>query len=270
MLGINTQFWEENQNLLNQHLANGLPHGGLEEILSKAYGMVLITIIIILIIVSKKNYRRIPWKLVMYYVLICTFFGYTWGVFAANISSQGPAWAFLPWAILGVESFLVFEDMIFYPMSALLFYYFYYFIGSRKGVSTDKTKHIVQGIHIGLSLLALFVFETIGISIVFWFTIPSIFLFYYVWDQWIVKHYFIVFIIIIVFATVWDLIGTTYTAQWIDAQWAYQWVYARDSTLFKEDYYIGNSPLAITPWLGIAGAMFSYSLALALNKLVKK
>lgn len=270
MIGINTLFWEENKQILAQYLINGLPEGTFETALSKAYGIILLTIIIMLIVISKRNYNRIPWKLVIYYVMICTVFGYTWGVFAANISSKGPAWAFLPWTILGIDTFLVFEDMIFYPMSALLFYYFYYFIGRSSGVSTDRAKHIVQGLHIVMSIIALYIFEVIGISIVFWFTIPSIILFYYVWDQWSVKHYFVIFAIILAFAGVWDLVGTTFTAQWIDAQWAYQWVYARDTSLFKQEYYIGNSPLAITPWLGIAGAMFSYSLALALHKIVKK
>lgn len=108
-------------------------------------------------------------------------------------------------------------------------------------------------------------------------------MFFYTWKNWNIKHYLKLFAFVVTFATLWDWIAVSWITYIPGFSWASQWIYvsfdqlgnAHHSNLFlnynKYPWaWIFNNPIEITPWFGIAGAMFIYSLQSTIEKIRNK
>jgi hypothetical protein len=120
-----------------------------------------------------------------------------------------------------------------------------------------------------------------GRTVAFHFAGVSIFLFFYVWDRWDTLHYLKILLFIMAFATIWDWAAVSWIAKIPGMSWASGWMYltfdssgvAHHSSVFLsyEKYrwaWIFNNPIEITPWFGIAGGMFIYSVAMGIEKFI--
>ena len=275
---------------LASNLKNGEPKATAQKILALGYPIIVLIALVGTIIAIVKNREKMRWDVFIPHMIIGSLCGWCWGIYMEKFDPNYPAWLFHPWAIVGPEWLMTIEDWFFYPVFGSLFYVIYRILKYDpkpfikivgKSIPTMPLKWAIQIAHIGITLFFIYFSEEAGRSIAFQFALPGIVLFFYTWDRWDIKHYSKVFLFITILATVWDWVAVSWIAYIPGFSWASQWVYvsfdvngiAHHSSVFLSyaDHrwaWIFNNPIEITPWFGIAGAMFTYSLALAIEKFI--
>ncbi|MDD5649414.1 MAG: hypothetical protein PHF86_03205 [Candidatus Nanoarchaeia archaeon] len=280
----NKQYYEdlEKSGSLESVQKDGKPKTSLEKTIALGYPIIvaILTIITSFLLIFKR--KKMDFKVFIPHMIIGSICGWFWGIFMEKLDSNYPGWLFHPWAVIGPEWILTIEDWLFYPVCGAFFYTLFRLIKNTKK-SNELSKWCFQIFHISITLFFIYFTSYAGKSIALQFAIISIPLFFYSWDRWDTLHYLKMFLFIIIFATLWDWAAVTWITKIPGFSWASQWIYvtfdsqgiAHHSSVFlsyKEHpwAWIFNNPIEITPWFGIAGAMFTYSLAMALDKFIYK
>jgi hypothetical protein len=265
---------------LNSTLKSGVPSTVLQKIIAIGYPIivVIITFVTSYLIFSKRS--KMNFKVFVPHMLIGSLCGWFWGIFLEKYDPLFPGWLFHPWAVVGTEWILTLEDWLFYPVCGAFFYTLFRLLNNRFH-SSEKSKWTFQIFHISITLFFLYFTGIAGRTIALQFAVVSILLFFYAWDQWDTKHYLKLFLFITLFAALWDWAAVSWVAKIPGLSWASQWVYVtfdssglpHHSSVFLSYVdnrwaWIFNNPIEITPWFGIAGAMFTYSLVMALDKFI--
>jgi hypothetical protein len=270
----------EKSGSLNSTLKDGPPKTTQQKIIALGYPIIvaIITIITSFLLVFKKE--KMKFKVFVPHMIIGSICGWLWGIYMEKYDSTFPGWLFHPWAITGPEWILTIEDWLFYPICGAFFYALFRLI-KNKQKSPEWTKWCFQFFHIAITLFFIYFTSLAGKSIALQFALISIPLFFYAWDKWDTTHYLKMFLFIVLFAAIWDWAAVTWITKIPGMSWASQWIYltfdsngiAHHSSVFlpynKYNWaWIFNNPIEITPWFGIAGAMFTYSLVLGIDKFI--
>lgn len=270
----------EDEGALDSTLKDGKPNSPLQKLLALSYPIIIVIITFITTYLFFSNRSKFKVKVFIPHMLIGTVCGWFWGIYMEKYDPVFPGWLFHPWAITGAEWILTLEDWIFYPICGAFFYCLFR-LWKNTNLSPEWTKWAFQIFHISITLFFIYFTGIAGKSIALQYAVISIPLFFYAWDRWDTKHYLKLFSFIAIFAAIWDWAAVSWVAKIPGLAWASQWVYvtfdkggtAHHSSVFlsyatNKWAWIFNNPIEITPWFGIAGAMFTYSLVLALDKFI--
>lgn len=265
---------------LDSTLKDGEPKTKLQKIFALGYPIIVLIIFLKTLLLSLLSKEKMKFHVFIPHMIIGSVCGWLWGIFMEKYDEFFPGWLFHPWAIVGPEWVLTLEDYLFYPICGAFFYVLFRLI-KNKEKSSEWSKWFFQIFHITITLFFLYFSSVAGRSIALQFAIVAIPLFFYAWDKWDTGHYLKLFLFIVIFAAVWDWAAVSWFASIPGMSWASQWLYVTfDSSnipyhssvfLSYKDCswaWIFNNPIEITPWFGIAGAMFTYSLALSLDKFI--
>lgn len=270
----NKDLYEQNKENLYSTTKDGGPKGLPQNIIAKLYPLVLVCLSAIILKWSI-SVTGINWKKLGWVVLIGSVFGLSWTCAMTFFDPDFPGWIYHPWAIVGIDFGVVFEDLLFYPLCGIFF-----FIVKSKipeiGVSKLSHKIAVFTVLLGLSIVSLFIWHFGGISITLWFMIPGLVMMIFSLKKLSVPKFLLTGLFIVFFACSWDILAVTILPNIFT--WANQWIYvsfdingvAHHSTLWL-DYttnrwdWIGNSPLEITPWFSVSGWVFIYFLSEMIN-----
>lgn len=272
----------QKEGALDSVLKDGPPKTKSQKFLALGYPIivVIITVLTTFLMIFKKE--KIKFKVFIPHMIIGSICGWMWGIFMEKVDPIFPGWLFHPWAVTGPEWILTIEDWLFYPVCGAFFYILFRLI-KNKETSPEWSKWIFQIFHIAITLFFLYFTAAGGRSIALQFALVAIPLFFYAWDRWDTGHYLKMFSFIVLFAAIWDWAAVSWITYIPGMSWASQWIYvtfdaqgiAHHSSVFLSYSkcswaWIFNNPIEITPWFGIAGAMFTYSLAMALDKFIYK
>jgi hypothetical protein len=259
---------------------DGPPKTAFQKIVGLGYP--IIVLLITIITVSSMYFKRskINFKVFVPHMLIGSLCGWFWGIFMEKYDPVFPGWLFHPWSVVGPEWILTLEDWLFYPICGAFFYVIFSIV-KNKETSPEWSKWLFQLFHIAVTMFYLYFTGIAGKSIALQFAIVSIPLFFYAWDKWDTLHYLKLFSFIVIFAALWDWAAVTWITKIPGFAWASQWIYLtfdsngipHHSSVFLSYSehrwaWIFRNPIEITPWFGIGGAMFTYSLNMALNKFI--
>lgn len=265
---------------IDSSLKDGEPDKTSHKLLALGYPIIvaIITFVTTYLLFSKRS--KMKFKVFVPHMIIGSVCGWFWGIFMEKYDPLFPGWLFHPWSVVGPEWVLTLEDWLFYPVCGAFFYTLFRLISNREK-SSEWSKWIFQIFHISITIFFLYFTGIAGRTIALQFAVISILLFFYTWDRWDTKHYLKMFLFITVFATIWDWAAVSWVAKIPGFAWASQWIYLtfdssglpHHSTVFLSYAqngwaWIFNNPIEITPWFGIAGAMFTYSLVMALDKFI--
>lgn len=265
---------------IDSTLKDGKPSSFIQKIVALGYPIIILILsaITIPLLISKRS--KMKFKVFLPHMIIGSICGWSWGIFLEKYDPLFPGWLFHPWSIVGPEWILTIEDWLFYPVCGAFFYLLFNLLKNRQ-TSPEWSKWVFQIFHISITLFFIYFTSVAGRSIALQFALISIPLFFYTWDQWDTLHYLKLFLFIVLFAAIWDWAAVSWIADIPGFSWASQWIYLtfdsngipHHSSVFLsyENHkwaWIFRNPIEITPWFGIAGAMFTYSLNLALNKFV--
>jgi hypothetical protein len=268
---------KENEEL-DSVLKNGEPKTVPQKLVALGYPIivVILTFITTYLLFSKRS--KMNFKVFLPHMFIGSLCGWFWGIFIEKYDPLFPGWLFHPWSIVGPEWILTLEDWLFYPICGAFFYALFRLLENRQ-YSSEWSKWAFQLFHISVTLFFLYFTGITGKSIALQFALVSIPLFFYAWDKWDTRHYLKLFLFITIFAALWDWAAVSWITKIPGLSWASQWIYItfdnnglpHHSSVFlsystNKWAWIFNNPIEITPWFGIAGAMFTYSLAMALDK----
>jgi hypothetical protein len=266
---------------LDSALKDGEPDTFLKKFIGLGYPAIvaILTFITTYLLFSKKS--KMNFKVFFPHMIIGSLCGWFWGIYMEKYDPLFPGWLFHPWAVIGPEWILTLEDWLFYPVCGAFFYTLFRLLENKKQ-SSEWSKWLFQTFHIAVTMFFLYFTSIAGKSIAIQFALVSIPLFFYAWDKWDTKHYLKLFLFIAIFATIWDWAAVSWITYIPGFSWASQWIYltfdsnggAHHSSVFlsynsNKWAWIFNNPIEITPWFGIAGAMFTYSLAMALDKFIE-
>jgi len=270
----------EKKGEIYSEIKDGKPKTSLEKIIAKGYPILIGVIAIItgLLIASRKKVMR--WDVYFPYLLFSCICGWSWNIYMENIDPKYPGWILHPWAILGPEWLNTLEDWLFYPVCGSFFYVIFRII-NNSNKSPEWAKWLIQAIHLIMTLFFIYYGAVAGRSIAIQSAAVGIVLFFYTWERWDVKHYLKMFTFIVLFAGLWDWAAVSWITRIPGWSWAAQWFYisfdasgqAHHSSLFLSYdqhrwAWIFNNPIEITPWFGIASAMFTYSVTMAIEKFI--
>jgi hypothetical protein len=240
--------------------------------------MVVITFVTTYLLFTKRS--KMNFKVFIPHMIIGSMCGWFWGIFMEKYDSVFPGWLFHPWSIVGPEWILTLEDWLFYPICGALFYTIFRLLKNNFR-SSEWSKWSFQIFHIAITIFFIYFTGLAGKSIALQFALPAVLLFFYAWDRWDTLHYLKLFLFIVLFASIWDWAAVSWVASIPGFSWASQWIYlsfdgsgvAHHSSVFLSYAehgwaWIFHDPIEITPWFGIAGAMFTYSLVMALDKFI--
>lgn len=272
------------------NIKDGKPKTTAQKILALGYPIIVFITLIVTVIAIIKNKEKMRWDVFIPHMIIGSFCGWCWGIYMEKFDPNYPGWLFHPWAIIGPEWLMTLEDWLFYPVFGSLFYLIFRIVKSSvkpyikvagRLIPTIPLRWAFQLFHIGITLFFIYFSEEAGKSIAFQFALPAIVFFFYTFDRWDIVHYTKLFLFIVVFASVWDWVAVSWITYIPGFSWASQWVYvsfnamgvAHHSSVFLNytEYpwaWVFKNPIEITPWFGIAGAMFTYSLALSIEKFI--
>lgn len=220
---------------------------------------------------------KIEWKIFIPHMLIGSICGWMWGIYLLTFDKNIGAWCFHPGTILGPVWLQTLEDWLFYPLCGA-FFYCVFVIAKRFDIvlnSEFKYKISILTFNIFCTLFFLYFGAITGKSIACAFAVPAIVILIWQWDNWNALHYLIVNAFVTVFASLWDIIVVNFVnaQHWYYVTFSYDGI-ASHSNVFipwsKSWAWIFQNPIEITPWFGIAGGMFTYSLVLLINNLVKR
>lgn len=220
---------------------------------------VLMSMAIVFLFSIKKVFTS---KQIAYYVGFGTLLGYAWTLLVNNFW-EVPAWSFTKVSVIGWTWFnTVFEDYLFYPVTSVIFLWIN--VKSESWFKLNENKlitMIIFALYIIVSIAFCFV-DSVGMSVSVFFSIPTIIMFYFVWEKVNCYRLLAMSAIVLPLSSLWDLYSTTW-AQMIgmNTQWYY-----------PKELYVGwilNSPISITPWFTLSCISFSYSLYLVVKKYVK-
>lgn len=267
---------------LESNLKNGKPKTIPQKILALGYPIIVLIMLIGTVITLIKNKHKMRWNVFIPHMIIGSVCGWMWGIYMEKFDPEYPAWLFHPWAIIGPEWFITLEDWLFYPVCGAMFYVIYRLLKYDPSKTKEWTKWAFQIFHIAITLFFIYFTAPCGKSIAFQFAVVPIFLFFYTWNKWDTSHYIKLLIFVVVFAAVWDWAAVSWIHYIPGFAWASQWVYVSFDAMGNPHHssvflsytncrwaWIFDNPIEITPWFGIAGAMFTYSLALSLDKFVE-
>jgi hypothetical protein len=265
---------------LDSTLKDGKPSGFLQKVLALGYPIIVFILTVITFCLFSSNRSKFKFKIFFPHMIIGSICGWSWGIFMEKYDPLFPGWLFHPWAVTGPEWLLTLEDWIFYPVCGA-FFYILFRLWKNTNHSPEWTKWVFQIFHITVTLFFIYFTGIAGKSIALQFAVISIPLFFYAWDRWDTGHYLKLFSFITIFAAIWDWAAVTWITKIPGLSWASQWIYitfdkcgiAHHSSVFlsynnNSWAWIFNNPIEITPWFGIAGAMFTYSLVMALDKFI--
>lgn len=265
---------------LDSTLKDGPPKNSLQKIIGLGYPIIvlILTIVTSFFLIFKRS--KMNFKVFLPHMIIGSLCGWFWGIYMEKYDALFPGWLFHPWSVVGPEWVLTLEDWLFYPVCGAFFYVIFALIKNKES-SPEWSKWIFQIFHISVTLFFIYFTGIAGKSIAFQFALVSIPLFFYAWDRWDTVHYLKLFAFIVLFATLWDWAAVTWITKIPGLSWASQWIYLtfdssggpHHSSVFLSYTehrwaWIFNNPIEITPWFGTAGAMFTYSLNMALNKFI--
>jgi hypothetical protein len=273
----------EQEGKLYSTLKDGEPKTTFQKILAKAYPIILGVMFITALVWLRKVKDSLNWKAFIVYLIIGAVFGWSWTMVMTFYDPHMPGWMYHPWAIIGLEWGVTIEDIFFYLLCGALFYVIRSFIPNI-GSNDNPCKVLVLISFWILAALSIIFFNKGGLSITIWFLFPGALLFMLAYREINIPRFMIVGVIIVIFASVWDIMAVTIIPSIKGYSWASQWIYITwdaqgiptHSKLWL-DYtthrwaWIGNSPIEITPWFSICGWIFIYSLAQVCEKyLIKK
>ncbi len=185
-------------------------------------------------------------KRIIFIISIGAIVGMMWGIDV----QQYDAWSFHNWALfLPLKFLMVPADWIFYPLCGTLFTLVIYMCKK----STNDPFYLKVTMFTLLIFLTMFFTRYTGVvgkSIAYYFSIPSIAIFTIYWKSWNAIQFSKVFCFVVLMASTWDLLAVNLLPA------LPHWYYNEE--LYK--LWIMKSPVEITPWFGIAGAYFIYSL----------
>jgi len=177
---------------------------------------------------------------------IGTITGIMWGIDV----QQYDAWGFYDWSLfIPIKILMVPADWIFYPLCGTLFTLIIY--KCKRGFRDP--------FYLKITMFMLLIFLTmfftryagpVGRSIAYYFAIPSIIIHTIYWKRWHSIQFSTVFCFVVIMASAWDLLAVNLLPE------LPHWYY--NEGLYK--LWILKSPVEITPWFGIAGAYFIYSI----------
>ncbi|MDD5650692.1 MAG: hypothetical protein PHF86_09825 [Candidatus Nanoarchaeia archaeon] len=280
----NKQRYDElkEQGALDSVLKDGEPKNNFQKIVALGYPIIvaIITFITTYLLFSKRS--KMNFKVFIPHMIIGSICGWFWGIYMEKFDTTFPGWLFHPWSVVGPEWILTLEDWLFYPVCGAFFYTIFRLLHNRF-TSSEWSKWAFQIFHIAVTMFFLYFTSVAGRSIALQFALVSIPLFFYAWNTWDTRHYLKLFLFIVLFAALWDWAAVTWITKIPGFSWASQWIYLTFDTAGNPHHssvflsytanrwaWIFNNPVEITPWFGIAGAMFTYSLVLALDKFINK
>jgi hypothetical protein len=255
---------------LDSTLTDGKPLTFLQKLLAKTYPIILCIFAIIIGNNIKKVLKSIRFWC---YVMIGELVGLSWSITMTFYDPKYPGWLYHPWSIIGIDFGIVFEDIVFYIICGMLFFFIRQKIPNI-GISKDWSKLLIfSGLMIfeGISLIT---FNFGGQSIILWFLIPGIIMLILSWKQWNLPRFFIMGAIINCLSIWWDTISSTIIPNIPGFSWASEWIYKsadkqgiwHHSNLWMNANickwaWIGNVPIEIMFLFNISGWIFIYSLA---------
>lgn len=263
-------------------IKSGLPDTFLKQLLSKSYIIVLAGLFVLDLFLITKLKKKFTWRQFALVVGIGTIIGYAYGLFMGHYDDGFPGWLFHPWMITGVAYswWLIFEDIIFYPICGTLFYMIIL------AMPNDKKQHNVLFVAIPMCYMLMtawiyIFFDGWGAKILpIVFGIPAILCYLIAYDKIQPVKFLLCSLIFVPFAIIWDFYGV-YAMHIIPGlEWCEQWSYIVfdksggyiHSKLLYEDYathrwaWIFHAPLAVTPLFSVYGTFFIYSLVEAIHK----
>lgn len=200
----------------------------------------------VILVVTAKFLKSVKLNCRMVFIIsIGTIVGILWGIDV----QQHDAWSFHDWALfIPIKIFMVPADWIFYPLCGTLFTLIIYKV--KKGVDPFYLKLTLYILLIGLTIFFSRYTGLVGRSIAWYFSIPAIVVHTIYWKKWNTEQFGKIFCFVVIFASAWDLLAVNLIPS------LPHWYY--NENLY--DLWILKSPVEITPWFGISGAYFIYSL----------
>ncbi len=286
-LKTNIEYWNEleKNGWLYFHLKDGKPESFIDHLIALSYPIIIVLILVLsFFYYSRLANEKKRFKSLIACMSTAAILGWTWGGLMIHADPVFPSWLFPPWSVSNIELFLALEDILFYPFATGAFYIVYRNI-NIEDVVENRTLMINLVIFL-YSLLSLFYLMFTGLcgqSVTIFFVIPGILLFIYSKDELNIKKFFYFQPVPILVGWVWDWTATSLVRETEGKAWASQYVYIsfneagehNHSSVFLDyaEYpwaWIFYSPIAITPWLGMAGVMFNFSLFVAVDKFFDK
>ncbi|RPJ55920.1 MAG: hypothetical protein EHM12_11165 [Dehalococcoidia bacterium] len=278
----------DNQGKLYSQKKDGLPKGFWKNILAKLYPIILVILSILNAFFIKKLFKRISWNPVIITTLLCWTIGITWNSVMMAYDKNFQAWMFHPWSTIPfLDKFYISHilDWIFYPICGI---FFILILELNANITCIKfrdidyfCKTIIIFVYFVLIIAGFFVDTATRFEILF-FALPGLSCVIFLWHKglWNLKQFLFCSLIFISMACLWDLLATT----WLHNKyaWCQQYFYISfdklgnhyQSYLFRDWNYkwawIGQSPIAITPFFSIYGTLFIYGIYYAIKYKIKQ
>ncbi len=235
--------------------------------LNYGYQIALFLLVCLCVLAITALRNRWKWRTYIPFLAFTSGIGWSWNIYILQVDSLFPSWMMRPEGQVGPEFLQTFEDWVFYPVTATVFYSAYRFLQTR----VKDFGHTRNGAAMALFgfFMTCFVFFTFftghcGKSLGIAFGLPTIALWLYSWKHINVKLFVFFLFFAVAFESIWDWIGASWLHRIPGLSWAVHWFYLsfdaagnpHHSSVFLSYAHnpwawIFDNPIEITPWFGI-------------------